>query len=485
MPRSVSDSSRGPPAVPARVGRVPELSLSEGIFREYDVRGLVGSELSEAVYERMGGAFGEYLRNRSGGKPSCAVGRDNRPSSQGYCGAFVAGLRSIGCDAIDIGLATTPELYFANVFLKTAGAAVITASHNPPEYNGVKFVYAGKSAGGKEVQEIKRLALANKFSNGAGKVAAAAGKYSSIDIFDDYLAALSEGASLKRLKVAVDCGNGIASEFAVPYLRKLGCKVVPLHCDASKPFSVHLPDPVQPENYVDLVAAVRAEKADVGLMFDGDGDRVGAVDETGKIVWPDQLLMLFARRFLKSNPAGKVLIEIKCSKAVEDDVLAHGGRPVWSATGRTVIEDLMFREGAKLAGEMSGHFFFSEKRLWLSEAMVAARKVLEIISDGGALSKQAGSLPRYVSSQEYRVTVPEERKFAIVKEIAEEFKRTNDVVTLDGAKVLFSDGWGLVRASNNEPKLSMRFESKTAGGLKKIMAAFSRKLKEKGVAVPF
>lgn len=461
------------------------LSINPSIFREYDVRGVVGQDLDDSVYERMGKAFAAYLRERSGGKPSCVLGRDNRSSSASYSDAFVRGLQCGGCDVTDIGLCTTPEIYFANVLLGTTGGAAITASHNPPQYNGVKFVYGGKSAGGAHVRRIRDLALRNQAA--ADVAAVSLGAVKKVDLRSDYLAALTLGAQdLSGLKVVLDCGNGVSSLFAPEFLRSLGCKVVELHCDASKPFSVHLPDPVDPDNYADLRKAVLHHNADLGLMFDGDGDRLGAVDETGGIVTPDKLLILFARRFLNDCPNEKVVVEIKCSQAVEDDVRAHGGKAVWSATGRTLIEDALFSEGAKLAGEMSGHFFFLDgPQPWLSESLYAARQLLEAVKESGPLSRQVASMPVYVSSREYRLDVPDERKFGIVSQLAEKFKTRHEVLTLDGAKVLYPDGWGLVRASNSEPKLSLRFEAKTKDGLKRIMAEFSLTLKSQSVTAPF
>lgn len=457
---------------------MPVVRLNPAMFRAYDVRGIVDQDLNDDVYFRLGQAFGQYLRERSREKPSCAVGRDNRASSASYLTAFIQGLLAVGCDVVDVGEITTPGLYFANSFLKTTGAAAVTASHNPPKYNGVKFMFHGKSAGGDEVQKIRELAEKNVFSKGQGT-------FSRKDLRDDYLAALSAGAKPLKLKVVADCGNGVASDFVVRFLTSLGCDVVPLHCNAKKPFSVHVPDPVDPDNFKDLVAAVKKHGADVGLLFDGDGDRVGAVDEHGDLVAPDKLLVLFARKFLQENPGEKVVIEIKCSQAVEDEVKALGGKTVWSPTGRTIIEDILFKENARLAGEMSGHFFFLNRYAWLSEALYAARQLLEIIHANGPLSRQVASMPKYVSSQEYRFEVPEDKKFAIVENLASSFRKDHAVSNLDGVKVLFDDGWGLVRASNSEPKLSCRFESGTQLGLEKIENEFRDRLRKSGAHPPF
>ncbi|MBI5036926.1 phosphomannomutase/phosphoglucomutase [Candidatus Micrarchaeota archaeon] len=446
----------------------------EGIFREYDVRGFVGAELNEEVYCKLGRAFAAYVEGRAKAKPSCVVGRDNRPSSEAYAKAFIEGFADGGGEVIDVGLATTPAAYFANNFFKTKAGAAITASHNPPEYNGAKFVFGGRSAGGAEVQKVKKLFFSELPKKAGGKV-------TKQDFTKAYFADLAKNSRVRKLKVVVDCGNGAASAFAPAFLESLGCEVVPLHCDSSKPFSVHLPDPVDPENYGELVAAVRQSNADLGLMFDGDGDRLGAVDESGRIVWPDQLLILFARKLLAEKPASKVIVEIKCSQAVFDDVRARGGKPVLSPTGRTRVEEIMASEKAPLAGEMSGHFFFAPS--WLSDAFFASRKLLEIVSEV-PLSEALEGAPKYFSSQEYRVAVEEEKKFWIVESLSKEFPE-NEVVTMDGVKVLFADGWGLVRASQNEPKLSIRFEGRTKETLARIQKLFRSKLEAKGVKVPF
>ncbi len=447
------------------------------VFREYDLRGLVGIELSEPVYRRLGSAFAAYVADRSGKKPSCVLGRDNRPSSAGFSRAFCEGFSESGGSVIDVGIATTPGVYFANRNYKTLAGCAITASHNPPEYNGAKFIFQGESAGGPEVQKIKDHFFAQQ------RRQAVPGKIEQKDFKDAYFSALVKGSKVNPLRVVVDAGNGAASDFVLPLFQKLGVVTFPIHCDASKAFSVHLPDPVDPENYSDLSGAVRKNKADLGLMFDGDGDRLGAVDSTGNIVWPDQLLILFARDHLLAHPGSKIMVEIKCSQSVFDDVSAHGGKPVLSPTGRTRIEDLMKSENAGLAGEMSGHFFFPP--LWLSDAFFAARKLLEIVSQNGPLAAQLSDVPRYFSSQEYRLDVPEKDKFRIVDSLAGHFKKNHGVVTLDGVKVLFSDGWGLVRASNNEPKLSMRFEGKNPKALDRIQSVFREALAGQGVDAPF
>ncbi|HLD76452.1 MAG TPA: phosphomannomutase/phosphoglucomutase, partial [Candidatus Norongarragalinales archaeon] len=447
------------------------------LFREYDVRGLLGKELDDSFYSRLGSAFFSYVESRSEKKPSCVVGRDNRPSSVFFASAFMQGFVSAGGDVIDVGMVPTPAVYFANRHFATLAGCAITASHNPPEYNGAKFVYGAQSVGGKEVQAIKDFFL--KMPKKIQKK----GTVQMRDLKTPYLSALTKNAHVKNLNLVVDAGNGAASDLVLPFFEKLDVTVIPIHCDASRPFSVHLPDPVDPENYPDLCATVKKKKADLGLMFDGDGDRLGAVDSAGNIVWPDQLLALFARGHLRENPGAKIMVEIKCSQGVIDDVVSHGGIPVWSPTGRTRIESMMQSENAGLAGEMSGHFFFPP--LWLSDAFFAARRLLEIVSKNGPLEEQLSDFPKYFSSQEYRVTVTEKNKFEIVRRLTASFKKDFQVLELDGAKVLFPDGWGLVRASNNEPKLSLRFEGKTRKALDRIQSLFRDALEAEGVRGSF
>jgi phosphomannomutase len=443
------------------------------VFREYDVRGLAQKELSPASYELFGKAFGTLLAKRNGGKrPSCAVGRDNRASSPSYERAFVKGLRSTGCDVVRIGQVTTPMAYFANEFLHTTGAASVTASHNPPQYNGLKMRFKMLPVSG---LDLKDYVVSGKFATGSGKA-------SSKNIFSNYLKAVSSGNKLRgKFKVVVDCGNGTAGPFVVPALRAIGASVTALFCKPDPRFPNHSPNPVKPENFPWLIAQVRKQKADLGLMLDGDGDRVAAVDANGNIIWPDMLLLLFARREVAVRKGAKIVVEIKCSQSVIDDVRSRGGKPILSRTGYTNVEKLMAKEGARVGAEMSGHFYFMEKRAWLSDAIYASNRLCKLVSDSGKSIKDLISdAPKYYSSQEYRLHVTgegaETRKAEIVAELTRAFKKTNRVIDIDGARVLFSDGWGLVRFSKNEPELSLRFEGKTPAALKRIQGVFRRAL---------
>ncbi len=443
------------------------------VFREYDVRGLAGKELTPRAYGLFGRAFGTLLREKnSGRKPSCAVGRDNRASSRTYEAAFVKGLLSTGCDVVRIGQVTTPMAYFANEFLHTTGAASVTASHNPPQYNGLKMRFELLAVSG---LDLKAFAFRGKFASGKGKA-------SSKNLFADYIKAVSSGNKLKRkLKVVVDCGNGTAGPFVVPALAAIGASVTPLFCKPDPRFPNHSPNPVKPENFPWLVAQVKKRRADLGLMLDGDGDRVAAVDHSGNIIWPDMLLLLFARADLARRKGGKIVVEIKCSQSVIDDIGLKGGKPVLSRTGYPNVEKLMREEGARVGAEMSGHFYFMERRQWLSDAIYASCRLCKLVGDSGKpISQLISDAPKYYSSQEYRPRVngkdAEARKEQIVAELTRLFKKTHPVIGIDGARVLFPDGWGLVRYSKNEPELSLRFEGKTPAALARIKGVFRKAL---------
>jgi phosphomannomutase / phosphoglucomutase len=450
-------------------------TINPEIFREYDIRGVVGVDLDKERMALLGKAFGAFLSFR--GEKRIVVGRDNRKESPEYMTALVKGLLSTGIDVVDIGEITTPGVLFATKFLKISAGISVTASHNPKEYNGVKLVMGGRDLGGKTIQEIKHLVEAGRFPVGKGKCV-------KKNLLNQYVRAVVGKTKLKRKpKVAVDCGNGVVGKFILAVLKKLRCKVVAVNCKSDPSYPNHQPDTVKPEFYPQLIAAVRKNRCDVGLMFDGDGDRVAAVDETGKIVWADMLLLLYARDLLKSKPGAKVVVEIKCSQAVLDDIKNHGGVPILWKTGRTNIEEKMFGTGAVLGGEMSGHMFFIGKETWLSECLYAAAKLLEIMdAEGKPLSALLTGIPEYHSSQEFRAPYTgkeESGKFRLMERILSDFKGEwgRKVLDIDGARVIFPSGWGLVRVSKGEPLFSMRFEGKTEEDLKEIMGIFRERMK--------
>lgn len=453
--------------------------MNENIFRLYDVRGLIDKDIDAATYEKMGRSFGTLVKRKTVAAPRVAVGRDNRATSPMYQAAFTNGLNAVGCDAVDIGELTTPAVYFANSYLGVEAVATITASHNPPEYNGLKMRIGDMPVSG---LDIKPIFLSQEFSSGTGKISK-----ENIDVA--YVKAASEENKLaKKLKVVVDCGNGAAGKLAVAALQAIGCDVVPLYCESDPTYPHHHPNPLKPENYPDLIAAVKREKADLGLMLDGDGDRACATDEQGNILWADSLLLLFSREILSQQRGASIVVEIKCSLSVMDDVAAHGGKAVLSSTGYPNVEKKMVEENSPLGGEMSGHFYFFGKKKWFSDAIYASCRLCKLISySGKTLSEMVADAPKYFSSQEYRLHVSgeESNKVKIVEALKKQFQKEYEVLALDGARVVFPHGWGLVRYSQNEPELSLRFESKTAQGLEEIKSVFREKLKQQPVAASF
>lgn len=442
------------------------------IFRAYDVRGIVGIELSEEFFETAGKAFGTMIKSKTK-KLDCAVGRDIRSSSLSYQYAFVKGLLSTGCDVIDVGVLTTPGVYFSQQYLKTSACAAITASHNPPEFNGLKMRLLEKSVNGLELKPW----MEKTFVEGKGK-------YSRKSVLDAYVEALSKGNKLeRRVKVVLDCGNGTAGEAALKAFKSIGAEVIPLFCNPLPTFPNHHPDPTKVENYEWIRNAVRKEKADLGIMLDGDGDRVGAITRGGEVFWADKLLMIFARRVLKEKKGAVIVGDVKVSQSLVDDVVNRGGKALLVKTGYPNVEEAMEEKHSPLGGEMSGHFYFYNEMKWRSDAIYASCRLLKIISESNSsLQELVKGAPFYYSTPEYRLKVggegANELKKEIVREISSYFKKTHEVISVDGARVLYDEGWGLVRYANTEPMLSLRFESRTREGLKRIKEEFRDKLSE-------
>jgi len=349
------------------------MGLNPLIFRQYDIRGVAGDDLTPDIARLIGQAYGTLCRRS--GISQVVVGHDNRKSSPELHAAVIEGLTSTGCDVVDIGEVVTPLLYFACRYWQIDGGVMVTASHNPPQYNGFKLVWGQGTLFGEQIQQLRQMIEAKDFESGSGSV-------TQRDAFSDYLTWVTQHIRLgeRRLKVVVDCGNGTASRFAPTLLRKLGCEVVELYCESDPNFPHHLPDPVKPENLQDLIAKVREVGADVGLGFDGDGDRLGAVDEQGNILWGDQLMILFSREVLQKHPGAKIIVEVKCSQAVLEDVARHGGVPILWRTGHSFIKAKMHEENALLAGEMSGHLFFADEYFGYDDALYAACRLLRILS---------------------------------------------------------------------------------------------------------
>jgi phosphomannomutase/phosphoglucomutase len=447
--------------------------MNPQIFREYDIRGVVGRDFDAADVERIGLAFGTYVRQHGGKR--LAVGRDHRLSSAAFCTALTKGLQTTGCDVVDIGLVPTPLLYFALFHLNTDGGCMITASHNPAEYNGIKLCLGRAALYGDEIQAIRRLADAGPFAQGPSQRTEA-------EVRSAYLAYIAEQIQLRRrLRVVVDAGNGTSGLVIQDLLRQLGCEVHELYCEVDGTFPNHHPDPTVPENLTDLIREVRARHADVGLAYDGDSDRLGVIDEQGQIIWGDRLLIVFARDILARRPGAKVIFDVKCSQLLVDDIRRHGGSPIMWMTGHSLIKKKLYEEQAAVAGEMSGHMFFADGYFGYDDALYASCRLLQILDRANApLSALLRDLPVTHSTPEIRVTCADEAKFAVVEQLKTQLQaepQVRQVITIDGARVVFADGWGLVRASNTQPALVLRFEATTPERLRAIQRWMMDKLR--------
>ncbi|HEX6104002.1 MAG TPA: phosphomannomutase/phosphoglucomutase [Gemmatimonadales bacterium] len=432
------------------------MNVPRSIFRQYDIRGIVGRELTPELARGLGRAFATAAWERLGRAPTLAVGRDNRPSGDSLAAALRLGIADAGGTAVDVGVLPTPALYFAVSALPADGGVQVTGSHNPPEFNGFKMVLGDEAFHGEDITGLWELIVAERWRSGAG------GERSDASVLPRYADAILARHRLERpVTVVVDCGNGAGSLVAVPTLRALGAEVVPLFCESDGTFPNHHPDPTVPENLRDLQTEVRRRGAELGLAFDGDADRIGAVDETGAIVWGDQLLVLLGRDAVRRfGPGTPVIFDVKCSEVLPRALADAGAQPVMWKTGHSLIKAKMRELGAPLAGEMSGHMFFGGDYLGFDDALFAAARLLEIVSRGPfGLAGLLADLPRTHTTPEIRVEVPEERKFAVVERAAEHFSALYPVNTIDGVRITYPDGWGLLRASNTQPILVLRFES--------------------------
>ena len=435
--------------------------MNPNIFREYDIRGLHETDLTSDLTMQIGRALGTELIRR--GESSLCVGRDVRPSGMRLREALIEGLLSTGICVRDLGVVPTPALYFGILHLKTGGGVQITGSHNPPEFNGFKMCHGLSAIYGEQIQGLRRLIETSDFERGTGQ-------YSEENIRSAYTSDILQRTAIsRRLRVVIDAGNGCASEIAPAIFRSLGCEVTPLFCEVDGTFPNHLPDPTVARYMHDLISKVKETGADIGIGYDGDADRIGVVDDKGRIVEGDRLLALFARDVLTRVPGAEIIFDVKCSQALPEDIARHGGKPVMWKTGHSLIKAKMKETGAPLAGEMSGHIFFSEGFHGYDDAIYCSARLAGILAASGEpMSALADAVPRFVSTPEIRVPATDEQKFAVVSELAEYFKRDHEVIDIDGARVLFGDGWGLVRASNTQPVIVMRFEAKTRNRLKEI-----------------
>ena len=448
------------------------MALNPHIFRAYDVRGRIGPDINPDVFRQVGRAYASLIRNNGGRR--IAVGQDNRESSAELKAGFIEGVRAAGVDVVDIGTVTTPILYFATAHWKLDGGANITGSHNPIDYNGVKMVHPGAAPLTEaEIQGLRETIERGTFTAGAGAL-------SRRDPREEYFDTIAKLVRVERpLKVVADAGNGIAGVYGPPLLRRLGCDVLELHCESDGRFPNHLPDPEDPENVIDLQQKVVEVGADLGLAWDGDADRVGVIDERGRRHEADLILVLLARDLLQRHPGAKIVFDVKSSQVLVDDIKQHGGIPVMWKTGHSHLKRKMREDNILLGGEVSGHMFFADGYYGVDDGILAACKVAEIAArHRGTVSSLFDSVAHLHATPELKAPCPDDKKFAVVAELAAEFKRRYETIDIDGVRILFPEGWGLVRASNTNPYLTLRFEGRTQAAVDKmkseVLAALSR-----------
>ena len=453
------------------------MDLSPHIFREYDIRGIVGRDLDPHVCRQVGRAFASVLRETVGDDPTVVVGRDNRPHSPQLSGGLIEGLRAAGASVLELGTVPTPLVSWAEHRFVAHGGIQITGSHNPSEYNGIKMTLQGRSFFGEAIQDLRRRILAGKLKEGSGT-------WEERDVVPTYVQEIAMGFSLGRpIRVVVDCGNGVGALVAVELLEAIGADVIPLYCESDGTFPNHHPDPTVDEYIADMIRMVRDEKADLGIAFDGDADRIGAVDETGSVVRGDTLLLLFGLDLLrKLGPGQKLVFDVKCSQVLPEVFQEAGGLPIMWKTGHSHIKAKMKEEGAPLGGELSGHICFADEYIGTDDALYAACRLVDLLARGtDSFSELVARLPAYVSTPEIRIEVDEEKKWEVVARALEYFKRNHEVIDVDGARVLFGDGWGLLRTSNTQPVIVTRYEARTEERLKEIQRTMEDWLATQGV----
>jgi phosphomannomutase/phosphoglucomutase len=434
------------------------------IFRQYDIRGTVGDQLTVEVARAVGGALVTLAVERLGRPPRIAVGRDNRPSGPDLAGGIGDGILAAGGSMVDVGMLPTPALYFATHTLPVDGGLQVTGSHNPPEFNGFKMVLRGEAIYGDDIQRLYGIIAEDRIARTGGGTRARDG--SVLAAYRDAIVARNTPLA-RRVKVVVDCGNGVTSLVAIETLRAIGCEVIPLFAESDGTFPNHHPDPTVVENLRDLQAAVAREHAELGIAFDGDGDRIGAVDEGGTPVFGDILLVLFGRDLAQRMGTGHaVIFDVKCSEILPQELARVGLVPTMWKTGHSLIKQKMKEIRAPLAGEMSGHMFFGGDWYGFDDALFAAARLLQYVArTSGPLSRLLADLPQMISTPELRVECPDERKFGVVERAARYFSARYPVSTLDGVRITFAEGWGLLRASNTQPVLVLRFEARTPAAL--------------------
>ncbi len=428
-------------------------------FREYDIRGIVGTQITEADVTQLGRAFGTYLVRQ--GKSRVTMGRDIRPSSDPFREALLEGMLDTGLHVTDLGVCPTPVFYFSIRHLDAEGGMMITASHNPPEYNGFKICNGPDTIFGPEIQRLRQIMDEGDFVRGHGSL-------DSYDIIAPYHKHILKDIKLERpLRIGVDAANAVGGPVAVPLFRQLGCEVYELYCEPDGTFPNHEPDPTVLENLQDLIELVQREKLDVGVAYDGDCDRIGVIDNQGQVVFGDRLMIIYAREILSRRPGATFISEVKCSKTLYEDIEKRGGKAIMWKTGHSLIKKKMKEVDAALAGEMSGHMFFADRYFGYDDAMYASCRLFEIISKSGkTIAELLDGVPPTVVTPEIRVDCPDEVKFSLVEKVREHFRQKYSIIDVDGVRVLFDHGWGLVRASNTQPALVLRFEAETEEQLK-------------------
>lgn len=436
-------------------------NMNPYVFREYDVRGIVDKDLNEVFIVNLGRAIGAYAIAHQ--VKTMTVGHDCRLSSDDYHRFIIQGLNAAGIDTIDIGLCATPMLYFSIRHFQAGGGVMVTGSHNPPEFNGFKICVGYDSIHGPQIQKLRKIMEEGKYISGQGRAETA----NITEIYQNYL--FDHVQISKKLKIVLDAGNGVGGLFAVPLLERMGCAVTPLFCDPDGRFPHHFPDPTVEENLQELINKVLETKADLGIAFDGDADRIGVISDTGEIIWGDKLLLLFARYILKEHPGATIIGEVKCSQVLYDGIKKYSGRPIMWKAGHSLIKAKMKEEKALLGGEMSGHLFFADRYFGYDDAIYAALRLLEILSQTNQkISDLLADVPLTFATPEIRVDCDDDKKMAAVEKVKKHYRNTPDVIDIDGVRIPFEDGWALVRCSNTQPVIVLRFEASSPESLKKI-----------------
>jgi phosphomannomutase/phosphoglucomutase len=445
------------------------LALSKSIFKAYDIRGVVGTTLDAGVARQIGQAFGRAVLAK--GERRVVIGRDGRLSGPELAAALAQGLQAAGVDVIDLGVVATPMVYYGTKVLDANSGIMVTGSHNPPDYNGFKMVLAGEAIHGATI-----TALYDSIAAHDGAAAAEPGSCSSHDIRADYLARIIGDVKLARpIKIAVDCGNGVAGAFAGDLFRGMGCEVIELFCEVDGNFPNHHPDPAHPENLQDLIACLRATDAEIGIAFDGDGDRLGVVTKDGQIIYPDRQMMLFAADVLTRHPGAQILYDVKCTRHLAPWIASHGGQPLMWKTGHSLVKAKLRETGAPLGGEMSGHIFFSDRWYGFDDGLYAGARLLELLTRVEDPSALLNALPQSDSTPELHLELPEGENVALIDQLRlASFPGNERIITIDGLRVEYPDGFGLARSSNTTPVVVMRFEAETAQALARIQAEFRR-----------